>query len=299
MADETQPHKKKYKHKAANMGNLLGAPVTEKETHVGVVIPGEIEYGLSSMQGWRVHMEDAHIAEPSLYAIEPILSSSSSDATQPNNRIIPLPGHSLFAVFDGHGGAFAARYSGRNACRVLSKEPKFVQYAKCVGERLEKQQQQQAASDAAASSSTTMTPSETEQQKQQEALSQRSELNLLEGALRDAFVELDKEIAMAQRRSRHPDADKPYHMPYHMAGFDEKQKPIALEWPEFLKRQSPWTLPQLSPHDQDVIATNRQDQVSCVVSSQLLKVILIKLFDVFPIWFMTGFRFRYVCWPTK
>jgi hypothetical protein len=51
------------------MGNLLGAPVTEKETHRGV-IAGDAEYGVSSMQGWRVHMEDAHIAEKEIYAAE-------------------------------------------------------------------------------------------------------------------------------------------------------------------------------------------------------------------------------------
>eukprot|EP00428_Durinskia_dybowskii_P057209 CAMPEP_0170322148 /NCGR_PEP_ID=MMETSP0116_2-20130129/61852_1 /TAXON_ID=400756 /ORGANISM="Durinskia baltica, Strain CSIRO CS-38" /LENGTH=54 /DNA_ID=CAMNT_0010575007 /DNA_START=137 /DNA_END=297 /DNA_ORIENTATION=+ len=49
------------------MGNLLGTPVTEKETHAGRT--EEFEFGLSSMQGWRVHMEDAHIAEANLYAI--------------------------------------------------------------------------------------------------------------------------------------------------------------------------------------------------------------------------------------
>ena len=39
------------------MGNLLGAPITDKETHVG---DGEnLKFGLSSMQGWRVHMDHA------------------------------------------------------------------------------------------------------------------------------------------------------------------------------------------------------------------------------------------------
>ena len=27
-----------------------------------------MEFGISSMQGWRIHMEDAHIAQPFLYA---------------------------------------------------------------------------------------------------------------------------------------------------------------------------------------------------------------------------------------
>lgn len=65
------------------MGNLLGSPITEKDTHVGTTLDshaggsdggsaaaspspdgGGMEYGVSSMQGWRVHMEDAHIAQP-------------------------------------------------------------------------------------------------------------------------------------------------------------------------------------------------------------------------------------------
>lgn len=51
------------------MGNLLGAPITEKETHSGVT-PDGLEYGISSMQGWRIHMEDAHITQGAMYAEE-------------------------------------------------------------------------------------------------------------------------------------------------------------------------------------------------------------------------------------
>jgi serine/threonine protein phosphatase PrpC len=100
------------------MGNLLGAPVTEKETHEGVSSDQSLQFAVSTMQGWRVHMEDAHILEPCLYAYNPTTKTR-----------IDLPGHALFAVFDGHGGTFAAAYAGRNLCRVLSRQPKFVQYA--------------------------------------------------------------------------------------------------------------------------------------------------------------------------
>ena len=48
------------------------------------VPPGGLSFGVSGMQGWRVDMEDAHVLEG---ALDP-----------------SLEGHSLFGVFDGHGG---------------------------------------------------------------------------------------------------------------------------------------------------------------------------------------------------
>lgn len=165
------------------MGNLLGAPVTEKETHVGTT-PEGIPYGVSSMQGWRVHMEDAHITQEELYAIE----SNVGSGAEVNE--IPLDGHSLFAVFDGHGGTFAAMYSGRNFCRVLSRQPKFVDYGNF--------------SKVWAESRETMPASGKAQYVQ-------NGLGMLEAALRDAFVEIDKEIALALQGSHVPDTDTPYH----------------------------------------------------------------------------------------
>ena len=107
------------------MGNLLNAPILEKDTHVGRTVDqyfhirhsreddegdaavssgsgdrndktstgktnskkvlqspdgGGLHYGISSMQGWRVHMEDAHIAQPYLFAEEECSSSSNSSS---------------------------------------------------------------------------------------------------------------------------------------------------------------------------------------------------------------------------
>ena len=42
---------------------------------------------------------------------------------------IPLPNHALFAVFDGHGGKFAAEYASLNLLRVLCRSSTFVEYA--------------------------------------------------------------------------------------------------------------------------------------------------------------------------
>ena len=66
------------------MGNLLGSPVTTKDTHVGKThrppLPSssaELDYGISSMQGWRIHMEDAHIAQPFLFAERRVVDQAS------------------------------------------------------------------------------------------------------------------------------------------------------------------------------------------------------------------------------
>jgi len=147
------------------------------------------------MQGWRIHMEDAHVAETKMYAAE-LDGGTDSDANNGDGSPktythIDLPGHSIFAVFDGHGGTFAAMYSGRNLCRVLSRQPKFVQYAKFMQERAEKEK--------------LLTKS------RERVQYITTGLEYIEGALRDTFVELDQEIASALQGSKIADADTPYH----------------------------------------------------------------------------------------
>lgn len=161
------------------MGNLLGAPVTIKETDSGTTANG-IPYAVSSMQGWRVSMEDAHIMEPNLYV-------NNMDTCQQES----LPDHALFAVFDGHGGASAALYAGRNFLRVLSRQPAFCAYAQWYLH--EKEQRKPFKSP-----------------KNKEAY-MTSGLNLLKEALQTAFLEMDKEIALALRGDKVVDADEPYH----------------------------------------------------------------------------------------
>eukprot|EP00565_Helicotheca_tamesis_P003929 CAMPEP_0185727548 /NCGR_PEP_ID=MMETSP1171-20130828/3202_1 /TAXON_ID=374046 /ORGANISM="Helicotheca tamensis, Strain CCMP826" /LENGTH=265 /DNA_ID=CAMNT_0028396135 /DNA_START=423 /DNA_END=1217 /DNA_ORIENTATION=- len=186
------------------MGNLLGAPITDKETHVGVTDDG-LDYGVSSMQGWRIHMEDAHILQPHLYAEEKITpTTKDNDATEngdtttttttkPKYTKIDLPNHSLYAVFDGHGGTFAAEYAGRNLCRVLSRQPKFVSYAKHISKQSEEE-------------SNTTAPADP----QARAAANREGMELLEAALRDAFVDLDMEIIREVQNLGNVDANTPY-----------------------------------------------------------------------------------------
>lgn len=63
------------------MGQTLSEPVTEKETDFDE--NAFIYYGVSSMQGWRISMEDAHAAELDF-------AGDNSSA--------------FFGVYDGHGG---------------------------------------------------------------------------------------------------------------------------------------------------------------------------------------------------
>lgn len=56
------------------------------------------------MQGWRVHMEDAHTHILSL----------------PDD-----PSAAFFAVFDGHGGADVAQYAGKHLHKFVVKQPSY------------------------------------------------------------------------------------------------------------------------------------------------------------------------------
>lgn len=67
--------------------------------------------------------------------------------------------------------------------------------------------------------------------------------------------------------------EKPYHMPYHMKGFDmssKKQPAIPLDWETFLQRVEPWSMPGLSVHDQQYLldrqskSTEQHDNTRCV-----------------------------------
>lgn len=89
------------------MGAFLDKPKTEKQVSKGG--GNGLTYGSSSMQGWRVEMEDAHCA------------------------VIGLP-HGLkewsfFAVFDGHAGARVSAHCAENLLDSIIQIEDFTQNA--------------------------------------------------------------------------------------------------------------------------------------------------------------------------
>eukprot|EP01017_Pseudomicrothorax_dubius_P048905 TRINITY_DN9000_c0_g1_i3.p1 TRINITY_DN9000_c0_g1~~TRINITY_DN9000_c0_g1_i3.p1 ORF type:complete len:309 (-),score=72.80 TRINITY_DN9000_c0_g1_i3:86-1012(-) len=84
------------------MGIYLSSPNKEKHTIEGASKEGDIRFVLSSMQGWRVQMEDAHIAVCDLAS---------------NIHI--------FGVFDGHGGKEVAVFVERHFIEELLKTEDF------------------------------------------------------------------------------------------------------------------------------------------------------------------------------
>jgi len=75
----------------------LDRPKTQKETLNGA--SPFYKYAMSSMQGCRLSMEDAHIC----------------------NENINGTGIGLFAIFDGHGGIEAAKFCERHFLDTLLK----------------------------------------------------------------------------------------------------------------------------------------------------------------------------------
>ncbi|KAI8445328.1 protein phosphatase, partial [Phakopsora pachyrhizi] len=100
-------------------GQTLSEPIIDKHT-----ISDEDErfaFGVSEMQGWRLTMEDAHAAVLDLDSASPE-SSNSTDSTKPKSDK-----NSFFAVYDGHGGATVAEYSGNTVHFKLRSTDEYKQ----------------------------------------------------------------------------------------------------------------------------------------------------------------------------
>ncbi|KAI8340016.1 phosphatase 2C-domain-containing protein [Chlamydoabsidia padenii] len=83
------------------MGQTLSEPIVDKKSHSETDV--NYTYGLSSMQGWRFTMEDAHAA---------VLKLDDTDA-------------SFFGVYDGHGGSTVAEYTGNVLHNKVRSSPFF------------------------------------------------------------------------------------------------------------------------------------------------------------------------------
>ncbi|KAH8303813.1 hypothetical protein KR018_008192 [Drosophila ironensis] len=84
------------------MGQTLSEPITTKDT--ACCSNSRYRVGSSSMQGWRVEMEDAH------------------------THILALPDEpqaSFFAVYDGHGGASVSNFAGKHLHKFVTKRPEY------------------------------------------------------------------------------------------------------------------------------------------------------------------------------
>ncbi len=84
------------------MGAFLDKPKTEKHNECGQ--GNGLRYALSSMQGWRVEMEDAHAAVIGLPSLED---------------------WSFFAVFDGHAGAKVSAHCARQLLEAITGNEDF------------------------------------------------------------------------------------------------------------------------------------------------------------------------------
>jgi protein phosphatase 2C family protein 2/3 len=94
------------------MGQTLSEPVVDKKSENG---DGEsLIYGVSSMQGWRISMEDAHAA---------VLDFNAEDTkgTPADKRL------AFFGVYDGHGGDKVALYAGEQLHKIVAKQEAFKQ----------------------------------------------------------------------------------------------------------------------------------------------------------------------------
>ncbi|XP_034942633.1 protein phosphatase 1B isoform X2 [Chelonus insularis] len=85
------------------MGAFLDTPNTEKYNEHGS--GNDLRYGVASMQGWRVEMEDAHRA---ITGLEGGLSDWS-----------------YFAVFDGHAGALVSAHSAEHLLDSIVETEEF------------------------------------------------------------------------------------------------------------------------------------------------------------------------------
>ncbi|KAL7489066.1 hypothetical protein ACHAW6_014647 [Cyclotella cf. meneghiniana] len=73
------------------------------------------DFAISSMRGRRQNQEDTFIIETELRPFN-------------SKQYNALPGHSLFAVFDGHGTSFASDYASKHFLSTFCMQKSFIEY---------------------------------------------------------------------------------------------------------------------------------------------------------------------------
>ena len=109
------------------MGNFLDTPIVEKETEVG---EGQgLQYGLSSMQGWRAQMEDDHIQKIELS--DEVCSARAAAAS--NGRLcclnVPCHPHASRLISPSASAALCPDHAPSPSClRALCRRRSYVIY---------------------------------------------------------------------------------------------------------------------------------------------------------------------------
>lgn len=127
------------------MGQNLSQPVTEKVTEKGE--NANLYYGVSSMQGWRVSMEDAHATildlKPSGKSSAAVKgketedskadgiagTSASTSAASGADAASVRDAVAFFAVYDGHGGDRTALFAGEHTHELVAASEPFAKRA--------------------------------------------------------------------------------------------------------------------------------------------------------------------------
>ncbi|MCJ1342713.1 Protein phosphatase 2C 2 [Peltigera leucophlebia] len=96
------------------MGVHMSTPMLSKDSHDGH--DQGLAFGKSSMQGWRMSMEDASIA---ILDLQPDGRSKQPEPSSLEDRV------SFFGVYDGYGGANVSMYAAGNTHNILANQEAF------------------------------------------------------------------------------------------------------------------------------------------------------------------------------
>lgn len=109
------------------MGQILSQPVTEKSSESGST--KNLAYGLSSMQGWRINMEDAHATITNMKEVNEYTETGQEqdeDEDKPGQTQADIDESlTFFGVYDGHGGEKAAIFTGDHLHELIKSTNAF------------------------------------------------------------------------------------------------------------------------------------------------------------------------------